>query len=110
MKHNLGSHHRLLHGVAGIAALAAVLFYPGTSGWLGVIGVVLIGSALLAWCPGRALLGRITGCCGCGCSGTKTKTDSGQETSDKGAPDKESSDKGPCCGTGGGCGGEKKPS
>lgn len=108
MTPNLKPHHRLLHAVAGAIALGAVLLYPGTSGWLGVIGVVLIGSAVIAWCPARAALGRLFGC-GCGCVGGKGEPGPCQhqhESPDASPSAADAPAKGPCCGPSC-CGGEK---
>ncbi len=64
MKHNIGTLDRAIRVLVGIAALAA--WYLGlVEGTLGIIalvvGVVMIATAVLRWCPPYALLGINTG-------------------------------------------------
>jgi hypothetical protein len=64
MKPNVGTIDRAIRAIVGIAALAA--WYLGmVEGSLGivalVVGVMLIGTAVIRWCPPYALLGLNTG-------------------------------------------------
>ena len=54
MKHNMGTTDRNIRLVAGIAAVAAGVYFQS---WWGAIGLVLIGTALMRFCPPYALLG-----------------------------------------------------
>lgn len=54
MKQNVGSADRAIRFAFGVALIGASFFY---SWWLSVVGVVLVGTAVLAWCPPYALLG-----------------------------------------------------
>ena len=60
MKKNVGTIDRTIRGIAGIAAIIAYAMgmLTGTLGIVAlVVGVVLIGTAVLGWCPPYALLG-----------------------------------------------------
>jgi len=48
MKHNVGSADRILRAVLGLAVGAAGLYYQN---WFGLIGVVLLATAMIGWCP-----------------------------------------------------------
>lgn len=48
MKANLGSADRIIRGVAGIAVIAAGVFYQS---WWGAVGLIPLGTALISWCP-----------------------------------------------------------
>lgn len=48
MKKNIGSTDRILRLVLGLVAGAAGLYFQS---WWGLIGLVLIGTALINWCP-----------------------------------------------------------
>ncbi len=60
MKKNVGTIERIIRALIGIAALAAY-FLGMATGTLGivavVVGVVLLGTAAIGWCPPYALLG-----------------------------------------------------
>jgi len=60
MKKNMGTIDRALREIVGIAAIAAY-FMGMLTGTLGivalVVGVVLIGTAAISWCPPYAMLG-----------------------------------------------------
>ena len=70
---NVGKIDRILRGVIGAAALAwgvmngASAFADTLSIVAGVVGGVLLFTAIIGWCPPYALLGLNTGC--------KTKND-----------------------------------
>ncbi|OAI42497.1 hypothetical protein AYO42_06625 [Rhizomicrobium sp. SCGC AG-212-E05] len=64
MRPNIGSVDRIVRGIAGLAliAFALGLVFPGTGwNWLGWIGLVLIGTALVRRCPAYSLIGIRTG-------------------------------------------------
>ena len=48
MKLNMGSIDRSARVVVGLAIIAAGLYFKS---WLGLIGLVPLGTALLGWCP-----------------------------------------------------------
>jgi hypothetical protein len=64
MKKNMGTIDRTIRAVVGVAAIAAYLM-----GWLTgtlaiivlVVGIVLLGTAAIRWCPPYDLLGINTG-------------------------------------------------
>ena len=64
MKPNVGTIDRAIRAIVGIAALAA-WYFGMVEGSLGivalVVGVMLIGTAVIRWCPPYALLGLNTG-------------------------------------------------
>jgi hypothetical protein len=60
MKKNVGTIDRAIRGIAGLAGIA--LFATGTvTGTLGIVAVVmggvLLGTAVIGWCPPYILLG-----------------------------------------------------
>ncbi len=64
MKHNMGTVDRTIRILVGIAALAAWYFglVEGTLGVIAlVVGVVMIATAVIRWCPPYALFGINTG-------------------------------------------------
>jgi len=60
MQKNVGSIDRSIRGLVGIALLA-VYFLGVVQGTLGivalVVGIVMLGTALIGWCPPYSLLG-----------------------------------------------------
>lgn len=58
MQKNVGKMDKTIRIVAGLAAIAAGLYFQS---WWGIIGVVLVGTALIGWCPPYSLLGINTG-------------------------------------------------
>lgn len=54
MKRNVGNVDRIVRIVAGVAVIAAGLYFQS---WLGALGLVLIGTALVGFCPLYTLLG-----------------------------------------------------
>lgn len=54
MKKNVGSIDRLIRLILGVAALGAGYYFQS---WFGLVGLVLIGTALINWCPIYAALG-----------------------------------------------------
>lgn len=64
MKPNMGTVDRAIRIIAGVAAVLAwaLGFLQGTVGIVAlVVGIVLIATAVLRWCPPYALLGINTG-------------------------------------------------
>ena len=60
MKKNVGGIDRIIRALVGIAALAAYFlgYATGTIGYVAlVVGVVMLGTAAIGWCPPYALLG-----------------------------------------------------
>ena len=54
MKRNVGSADRVIRLVLGAAIVGAGVFYQS---WWGAIGLVLIATAAMSWCPPYAMLG-----------------------------------------------------
>lgn len=64
MKANVGGVDKTLRIVVGIALLSLLFVLPGNQKWLGLIGLVPLGTAFFSFCPLYALLGVNT--CGAG--------------------------------------------
>ena len=63
MKKNVGTIDRAIRAIAGIAAIAAYAMgmLAGTAGIVALVaGVVLLGTAVLGWCPPYAIFGLST--------------------------------------------------
>ena len=54
MKKNLGGIDKTVRIIAGLGVIGAGLFFQS---WWGAIGLVLLLTALIGWCPPYALLG-----------------------------------------------------
>jgi hypothetical protein len=54
MKKNVGDVDRIIRAVAGFAVLGAGFYFQS---WWGALGLVLLGTAAIGWCPPYALLG-----------------------------------------------------
>jgi len=54
MKKNVGGIDRAVRVIAGIAAIAAGVYFQS---WWGAIGVVFVATAALGWCPPYAIFG-----------------------------------------------------
>jgi len=65
MKKNMGTIDRIIRAIVGIALIATAFLYPDLGPWSFygsiVIGVVMLGTAALSWCPPYMLLGINTG-------------------------------------------------
>ena len=48
MRANLGSADRIARGLLGLAVIAAGVYFKS---WFGAVGIVLLGTALISWCP-----------------------------------------------------------
>jgi hypothetical protein len=57
MNPNVGSADRLIRIVVGIALISLFFVLEGNARWLGLIGVVLIATALISFCPLYKILG-----------------------------------------------------
>lgn len=55
MKPNVGGIDRVLRIVVGLVLLG--LAVSGTIGWWGYLGLLLLGTGLLGWCPPYAMFG-----------------------------------------------------
>lgn len=56
---NVGKIDRIIRTVAGIAI---IIWGVMAQNWWGVVGVVLLGTAAISFCPLYSLLGMSTGC------------------------------------------------
>ena len=59
MTYNIGKIERIIRGAAGTAVITWGVM---DQNWLGAVGVVLLGTATIGWCPPCALFG-INTCC-----------------------------------------------
>jgi hypothetical protein len=57
MKSNIGSVDRVLRIVLGVILLALIFVLEGGTRWIGLLGLVLIGTAFMGFCPAYGLLG-----------------------------------------------------
>ena len=57
MKPNIGSIDRTLRIVVGLVLLSLVFILEGNARWFGLIGIVLLFTAVVRWCPAYAVLG-----------------------------------------------------
>jgi len=51
MKTNMGGVDRAVRIVVGLALLALLVLLEGSARWWGLIGIVLIGTGIIGWCP-----------------------------------------------------------
>lgn len=56
---NIGKYERIIRGIVGVVVIAWGVMEQN---WLGAIGLLPLGTALIGWCPPYALLGINTGC------------------------------------------------
>jgi len=54
MKQNVGGADRIIRIIAGLAVIGAGVYFGS---WWGALGLVLVGTAAIGWCPPYALLG-----------------------------------------------------
>ena len=59
MTRNIGNTERLIRAAAGVAVVAWGLVEQN---WFGAVGLVLLGTAAIGWCPPYALFGINTSC------------------------------------------------
>lgn len=57
MTTNVGGIDRILRFLVGLAVLSAIVWYPGDAKWLGLIGLIPIGTALFRVCPLYSIFG-----------------------------------------------------
>lgn len=57
MKPNIGNIDRTLRIAAGFALLSVIFIFEGNAKWFGLIGIVLLFTAAVRWCPAYAVLG-----------------------------------------------------
>jgi hypothetical protein len=57
MTANVGSIDRAVRIILGIVLLAMLLVLEGPVRWAGLLGLILIGTALVGYCPAYGLLG-----------------------------------------------------
>lgn len=57
MTENVGTGDRMLRVVIGLGLLSMLFWINGDARWLGLIGVLPIGTALVRWCPLYTMLG-----------------------------------------------------
>ncbi len=60
MKRNVGGIDKVLRIVVGLGLLSLLALAEGSAKWLGLIGLVPLGTALLGYCPLYAILGLST--------------------------------------------------
>jgi len=58
MKCNMGTADRTFRAIVGIAALIAGIIFQS---WWGLVGLILLGTAFLRWCPAYVPFGINTG-------------------------------------------------
>lgn len=51
MQANVGGVDRVLRIVVGLALLSLLFVLDGNNRWWGLIGLVLLGTGLMGWCP-----------------------------------------------------------
>ena len=71
MKSNVGKIDRIIRIIAGLAAIAAGVYYES---WWGAVGLVPLLTAFIGWCPAYKILGLSS--CGSSCSSSCCNTDS----------------------------------
>ncbi len=54
MKKNVGGIDKIMRIIVGLGVIGAGLFFQG---WWGIIGLVLLLTALIGWCPPYAIFG-----------------------------------------------------
>jgi hypothetical protein len=57
MKANVGGIDRVLRAIVGIGLLSLLLVLEGSARWLGLIGIIPLGTALIGYCPLYSILG-----------------------------------------------------
>ena len=51
MKTNMGGADRVMRIVAGLALLSLLFLLEGGNRWWGLVGMVLVGTGIVGWCP-----------------------------------------------------------
>lgn len=57
MIHNVGTVDRIVRIVIGVGLLSLLYVLDSSSRWLGLIGLIPLGTALIGWCPLYSVLG-----------------------------------------------------
>ena len=57
MTPNIGTTEKVIRIIVGVALLSLIYFLEGPMRWVGLVGAVLIVTALINWCPISAVLG-----------------------------------------------------
>lgn len=57
MTHNIGTTEKVIRIILGVALLSLIYILSGPMRWVGLVGAVLIVTALISWCPISAVLG-----------------------------------------------------
>lgn len=57
MKQNIGTVDRTLRIIAGLALLSLIFILEGNARWFGLLGLVLLFTATVKWCPIYSVLG-----------------------------------------------------
>jgi len=57
MKANMGNTERVIRIIAGLALLSLLFILEGNVKYVGLIGLILLATAAVSWCPMWALLG-----------------------------------------------------
>jgi Protein of unknown function (DUF2892) len=57
MKTNVGTIDRVIRIVLGVVLLSLLFLVQGNLRWIGLVGIVPLGTALMGWCPLYALFG-----------------------------------------------------
>ena len=60
MNVNVGTVDRVIRIIVGLALLSLLFILEGNARWLGLIGIVLLGTGLTRRCPANSLLGMST--------------------------------------------------
>lgn len=60
MKVNVGSTDRLIRIIAGVVILSGLFLLEGNARWFGLIGIVVLATGVIRWCPAYSLLGMNT--------------------------------------------------
>lgn len=54
---NMGSTDRIVRAILGVALLSLVFIIEGNARWIGLLGVVLLFTVAVNWCPLYSLVG-----------------------------------------------------
>jgi hypothetical protein len=57
MNANVGSIDKIVRFILGAALLSLVFLIQGPERWLGLTGIILLGTGLISWCPIYFLFG-----------------------------------------------------
>jgi hypothetical protein len=60
MQNNVGNTDRILRIIVGLALLSLIFLIDSNWRWIGLLGAVMIFTALVRWCPAYSLVGMNT--------------------------------------------------